>query len=141
MTKELSPLEAYYKLDHTCCLNDNKMKYGLIKPEDCEDDPEDKDCNNVEEMIYCLELVETALKEYEGAKNHIEALNKERVENSIKIKAFEIIKEKRVNVLELYTCADYETYISFFKMYNWNGEYDKYILTKEEYDLLKEVLL
>ncbi len=57
------------------------------------------------------------------------------------LKALEIIKEKRVNALELSTCANYETYLAFFNKWNWNGEYDKYILTQEEYNLLKEVLL
>ena len=51
-----------------------------------------------------------------------------------------IIKEKRVNVLELSTCANYETFIAFFNMWNWYGEYDRFILTQTEFDLLKEWL-
>ena len=57
------------------------------------------------------------------------------------LKALEIIKKKRVDVLELSVCANYETYLSFFKRWNFHGEYDNFILTQEEYDLLKEVLL
>ena len=75
------------------------------------------------------EYIETALKEYEGAKNHIEALNKERVENSIKLKALEIIKEKRVEVMWLINRP--------LEDYNKNHFFE---LTKEEFDLLKEVL-
>ena len=33
------------------------------------------------------DIIETALKEYEGAKAHIEALHKERVETSLKLEA------------------------------------------------------
>ena len=57
-----------------------------------------------------------------------------------KLKALEIIKEKKVDVLDFTSCANYETYMFFFKLWNWNGEYDDFILTQEEYDLLKEVL-
>lgn len=75
--------------------------------------------------------VENALKEYEGAKKHIEALHKERVENSLKLKALEIIKEKMVDLtlLEISQRIDY---------YNTFVSYEK--LTQGEYDLLKEVL-
>lgn len=56
------------------------------------------------------------------------------------LKALAIIKNKKVDVLELSTCANYETYFAFFKRWNWDGEYDDYVLTKEEYDFLKEML-
>ena len=69
-----------------------------------------------------LDIIETALTEYEGAKTHIEALNKERIENSIKLKALEIIAKN----------------ISF------NGrkivQKNLWNLSQEEFDLLKEVL-
>ena len=80
-------------------------------------------------------IIETALKEYEGAKNHIEALNKERIENSIKLKALEIIKEKRVDVDYLIESVSLEEYNKHIQ-YCYGS-----LLTQEEYDLLKEVLL
>ena len=76
--------------------------------------------------------VENALKEYEGAKNHIEALHKERVENAIKIKALEIIKTKYVDIRWLITTIN-------CSMYNL-GVGTSQALKKKEYDLLKEVL-
>ena len=78
-------------------------------------------------------IIEKELKEYEGAKNHIEALHKERVENALKLKALEIIKNKWVNVLYFRGCSSLEEYNSHHA--SW------YKLTQEEYELLKEVLL
>lgn len=77
-------------------------------------------------------LIETTLKDYEGAKEHIKALNKERVENSIKLKALEIIRKKEVDVHLFKICPNYE-------YNNWIRD-DERQLTKEEYDLLKEIL-
>ena len=72
----------------------------------------------------CLNIIETALKEYEGAKAHIEALNKERIENSIKLKALEIIKE----------CFDLNGFDELVPNSKW-------FKSKEKQDLLKDVLL
>lgn len=85
-----------------------------------------------------LDIIETALKEYEGAKKHIEALNKERIENSIKIKALDVIKEKRVQFSLLYKSETVEEYNDW--LWAIIG-YKVYPLTQEEYDLLKRVLL
>ena len=71
---------------------------------------------------YDYKIIETALKEYEGAKNHIKALNEERIENSLKLKALEIIKEK---ILDM----DYFNVIA-----------DRCDLTYQEYELLRKVL-
>ena len=78
-----------------------------------------------------LEIIETALKEYNGAKAHIEALNKERIENSIKLKALEIIKTVMPNLTLLGSCKTFKRY----------KEKSGDVITKEEYNLLKEVLL
>ena len=72
--------------------------------------------------------------------HHID-INEDIEQISRELKALEIIKKKRVNVLELSVCDNYETYMSFFKQWNWKGEYDNFIITQEEYELLKEVLL
>lgn len=81
--------------------------------------------------------VENALKEYEGAKNHIEALHKERVDNAIKLKALEIIKEKKVDVFRF----DNLCILQNMPLFVFNNQLsEKYQLTQEEYDLLKEVL-
>lgn len=77
-------------------------------------------------------IIETALKEYEGAKSHIEALHKERIDNELKLKALEIIVKKNVNINYLQTCR--------FEDYNNLVEIEEQ-LTQEEYDLLKKVLL
>ena len=86
-----------------------------------------------EKTLSDLNTIEKELREYEGAKNHIEALHKERVENSLKLKALEIIKEKEVNVY------DFKEYESKYE-YNKHTEEEFQELTQEEYDLLKEVL-
>lgn len=89
-----------------------------------------------------LSIIENALKEYEGAKNHIEALNKERVENSIKLKALEIIKEKNVNVR-----AFKKTFLMKqnddvkLRVYNSQNDKDEDDLTQAEFDLLKGIIL
>lgn len=57
-----------------------------------------------------------------------------------KLRIFDTIIRKKVNVLEVATCADYETYLSFFKMYNWHHEYDDFILTENEFLEIKEYL-
>ncbi len=89
-------------------------------------------------------IVESALKEYEGAKRHIEELNKERAENSLKIKALEIVKEKEVDVETFKGFAEKdetcETYNKFYRILSkkYDVDYSFKYLTQEEYDLLKE---
>ena len=56
------------------------------------------------------------------------------------LKALEIIVDKRVNLLEISTSANYETYREFFNKWNWYGEYDEFVITEKEYELLKEIL-
>ena len=119
MNKEL---KAFRKI----CKNINS--YGLTY-----------ECSQNKKLIETtLKDHETLKKEYEFLSEHFnELLNESRKEHRI----IEIIKKKKVNVLELSVCGNYETYMSFFKKWNWNGEYDNFILTPEEYDLLREVLL
>lgn len=117
MSKELTPLKAFKKLREQ---NDFLKQRNIPKEYRYDDE---------------LDIVETALKEYKGAEKHIEALNKERIENSIKLKALEIIKEKPVVAL-----VDYKhTYEEWLELVD---EREKDLFkNKEEYNLLKEVLL
>ena len=119
--KELTPLEAFNKfLEYV----DTPTKMHLMTF---------GDEKGLERYRVLRTQIETALKEYEGAKNHIKALNEERIENSLKLKALEIIKEKRVNVQALFyssSCEDYNKHYTHYED-----------LTQEEYNLLKEVLL
>lgn len=74
----MEPIKAYWKVDHTCCMNLHNIKFNLDKPEDykqegkgLEYDPEDTDCKSVEEMIGCLETIEQAINDLEWLKEHI----------------------------------------------------------------------
>ena len=99
-----------------------------------------------EKQVQDLDIIETTLKEYDGAKKHIEALNKEIIENSIKsikLKVLEIIKEKRVDACYFMNCRTLEEYnddVLASYAYEENDA-EQRMLTQEEYDLLKEVLL
>jgi hypothetical protein len=116
MTKELTPLEA---------LNDLREVKGW----------------NDDEFNKRLDIIETALKEYEGAKSHIKALNKERIENSIKLKALGIIKERQVDVGLLLDCETEPEYLNRCCNRYWHNERCGWKrMTQEEFDLLKEVL-
>lgn len=66
--------------------------------------------------------------------------SKEETEGERKIRVFETILKKKVNILDVAVSADYDTYMSFFKMWNWHGEYDEYILTETEFLEIKEYL-
>ena len=93
-----------------------------------------------EEDYEAVKLIETALKEYEGARNHIEALNKERIENSIKLKALEIIKD------EFEIDFDDKKQKINIQSVEYPYPHIRFSLTREikdkcKYDLLKEVLL
>lgn len=86
-----------------------------------------------------IKLVETELKRLEEYDKHL----KGDLLGCVVYKQGEIlriIKEKKVNCLEISTCADYKTYMVFFDKWNWYGEYDEFILTEQEFDLLKEWL-
>lgn len=115
MSKELSPLEAVEKI--------REINYF-------EDDQEViEDCFGLEEY---LSIIESALKRLESVDRIGEMFC---VNVDKKLKALEIIKEKRVNACEIINSKD-------VREYNWSIHTPKkYPLTQEEYDLLKEVLL
>lgn len=72
------------------------------------------DCKNVEEFVECYDIAEKALR------------------------ALKIIKEKKVEVNILEFCETCEEYNDFIKHRVWFQE--EYILTQEEYELVKEVI-
>lgn len=113
--KELTPLEA---LDRICEHLDLDDAYFYSK--------------NGEKADY--KVVETALKEYEGAKNHIEALNKERIDSVLKLKALEIIKAHPEQLLDIIGTDNYNEYLDLDYAPN---QY----MSEENYYLVKEVLL
>lgn len=62
---------------------------------------------------------------------------------SKKNQAFEIIKNKNVDIYSINVCINVEHYNSVIKSKNFNNNYSYeiwYELTQEEWDLLKEVL-
>ena len=102
-------------------------------------------CNFENRELYKdeFEIIEKALKDYEKIKfeyselrtYHYDLLKEnERLHNQKvkKLKALEIIKEKKVNV----NCI-----ISGWSLWKYNSYKTHINLTKEEYELLKEVLL
>ena len=92
---------------------------------------------------YDYKIIETALKEYEGAKNHIKALNEERIENSLKLKALEIIKEHRLDIDWFLQFVEqdisYQHYVYCVEQGD-NKFAKRFLLSEEEYELLKEIL-
>lgn len=59
MSKEL---KAYFKIDHTLCLNSQNIKFGI-------DADEHIDCQNIDELVNCLETIKKALEERESINN------------------------------------------------------------------------
>ena len=118
MSKELTPLEAVK------CLKEQFEICGIK--------------NNP-----YLKIIETALKDYEmehTLRIRLENINyelvEEKQENEKKLKALEIIKEKRVDI------TFFDTYIKW----NWEKYQNRKLkcsekeLTKEEFDFLKEIM-
>lgn len=114
MEKELTPLEAFYELGDNTPITDT------------------------------WKIVETALKEYETRKTLIETIDSGEMifeernvweEKQKKIKAFNTIKEKKVDIHYLLKCKTPDEYN---KKIRWLGFRDD--LVQEEFDQLKEVL-
>lgn len=115
------------------------------------------DLYGIEEYRKSLDIIESALKEKENIESRIDEIfsnhniksfvelnerlcdyNELKFDDDIKqmkLKAFDIIKEKKVDVGALYE-LDLELYNQYAKEINGTPT-----LTKEEYDLLKEVFL
>lgn len=54
-------IHAYWKIDHTLCLNNlaGNIEFNI---DECEPNDPDTDCKNVEEMVECLETIEKAVE-------------------------------------------------------------------------------
>ena len=122
MNKELTPLKAHKEL---------KSRYG--KYFSLQDDERAK-------------VIETTLKDYEELKQinidrskQLLELVSEQTENSKKLKALEIIKNKRVDVWLILHVIDNSDNVEDYNAINKRPIGGN--LTQEEYDLLKEVLL
>ena len=60
MSKEY--LEAYFKIDNTICLNSQNIKFGI-------DEDDHIDCQNIDEVVNCLETIKEALERLESIDN------------------------------------------------------------------------
>jgi len=86
------------------------------------------------------DIIETAIErliEYDEIGVKFAILNDSREK---KLKALEIIKEKRVDITTLFDCLNAEEYNRWVPVRS-HYSYPPLELTQEEYDLLKEVLL
>jgi len=127
MSKELSPLEALNDLiDELECehygLSENEWvveRKQIIETALIENDEAQRELTNLKKALLKGDITNKWVNDYANQKNK-------------KLKAFEIIKEKRVNVRCL---------MSGWKLGNYNSYKAHEKLTQEEYDLLKEVLL
>ena len=130
MSKELTPLEALERIKNIPILSTpestQKIFYDKHKKE--------------------LDLIESALKNYQDLTEYVDTLQGDRdywyntaIKNENKLKALEIIKEKNVDVGLLIRCFNAYCIDSACQEYNqWTqGEH----LIYEECVLLKEVLL
>lgn len=161
MSKELTPLDALKRLESSASSYCYESTSSM----------EDMERGLFEEDYEAVKVLETALKEYELIKQtkiivankkvsnkDLEMLKNQRMfvsnleqckikplldeKTQKKFKALEIIKEKRVNIGYLLLCDDYEEYLDDFNDRQGEGNLPSFeLLTKEEYDLLKEVLL
>lgn len=107
------------------------------------------------EQNECLKIIEKELKRIEKLENYCSKAGitiddyfkyfiEETIDNDKKLKAFEIIKEKGLSTNEIAFIKNgesWETYVETMKELYWGDEHlDKVLKTKEEFDLLKEVL-
>ena len=90
-----------------------------------------------------FEIIEKDLKDYDLLKRSLNRNWVEVVNDEKKLKALEIIKEKRVDVDCLMDCFQYDGFIHTNGLIEYNHSTTKTQkeLDQEEYDLLKEVLL
>jgi len=99
---------------------------------------------------YPISIIETALKDYENLQYIFKLLNEYNNKNYSledlikKAKALEVIKEKGLSLLHkslIISSTSYEEYRQEFQLVRSREFKNEYFYTKEEFDLLKEVLL
>ena len=113
MNKELTPLEALERIIGCSTIESHTQKWQ-----------EDYD------------IVKQALNDYENLKLKHRSMQDAVLEDFKKLKALEIIVEKKVDLIKLFNCFEMNNGYEFYNM----GFIEIYKLTKEEYNLLKEVL-
>ena len=99
--------------------------------------------NEYEEKFDLIKQVRELKDENASLKSFNSKLWVERQDNEKKLKALEIIKEKRVDVCYFMNCRTLEEYNDdVLGSYAYEkDDAEQRMLTQEEYDLLKEVLL
>lgn len=117
MSKELSPLKAFKKVREQ---NDFLKERNIPKEYRYDDE---------------LDVIETALKDYKRVMVEKNNLFKRWTKEH---QALEIIKEKRVNIFVLIESKDVNVYNYHLKTHRF--QFEKYLLTQEEFDFLREVL-
>ena len=91
----MKPIEAYWKLDHTICMNSNEgnIKWNIDNKDDKTlygenqegYDPIDTDCKSIDEAIDCLETIEKAVK----ALDIIKKYNSKCSDNKIRLSCYD----------------------------------------------------
>jgi len=135
MSKELTPLEALERIKNIPILSTpestQKIFYDKHKKE--------------------LDLIESALKNYQDLTEYVDTLQGDRdywyntaIKNENKLKALEIIKEHRLDIDWFLQFVrqdiDYKYYVYCVEQGD-NKFAKRFLLTEEEYNLLKEILL
>ena len=119
VNETLKGIEDNYTFD----IDDNFMGIDIILTANC-------DVSYSEKSFYWNANVNYAID--------VEKVIDDRIKAKHKLKAFEIIKKKRVDMWHLVDLLDqtYEMYLAFCKSEKYDNEY---ILTEEEFNLIKEV--
>lgn len=86
-----------------------------------------------------IDIIETALKDYEK-KTKLAKEYKDVNNVAKRLKALEIIKEKFVIPAYIMNTENVGEYNKWLRKITFKKDYQKRVLTQEEYDLLKEVL-
>ena len=124
MGKKLTPLQALNELRNNYVPVFNSRRMGK------------------QQVVKSFAIIETKLKDYEELEETIgfdPTIFKQDFETLMKEhKASKIIKEKEVDLFSIKYTADFDRYN--YRMRNSGFAYAHRLLTKEEYDLLKEVL-
>lgn len=136
---------AYWKLDHTCCLNSNDIKYGLIDDVD-PNEPEDRDCKDINEMLDSLELVEECILKYDELLNDYEDLDsfhRHIVGQYNQLCNNDLILTIIINH-QIDLSSFYEIFVKGDLDYNYYEDnyiiYSKDLINEKFFDLLKEYL-
>lgn len=110
----MTTLQAYNKIDNTCCLNSTDLKYAISKNDMAlteEQRAQEVDCETVEDMVDCLDALYNS------------------------VNCLQLILSKRVNLDQLLSLCEAEDLRTACLTYN-NDKYAGRCLTIEEIRLL-----